>query len=365
MRGMRYSRGRSATVDNAEDKRAGSVASGDAARRQDAEADSTQPDSDRDRPDRDRAAAGRPATDRRLRRLALVRRAGLPIGVHHRAGDPADRVRGGRAAGRRHRVRRPGPGVPHPAGVRPEQRQRSGGALSHRGDVAAAGDRYRRPGGDRPARRHCRADLLGAYSAVPARRRLRHPRPAIRQGPRFLRLRPAVLPAGAQLLVRGAVPGFRRESVGALRLWRHPAVRTHRCAEPLGAHPAGQPGRNAGAAQGGRVLAGPLRAAVPHPRRQAVHRGRLHRYQRRAAGQADPAGDRVDLRGGGVLGDRVAGLAHSGDRSGAAAAVVDDRRCRLAADRRADQRQTQCGAEGTRIHQPKHHRDPASLRPDR
>ena len=98
---------------------------------------------------------------------------------------------------------------------------------------------------------------------------------------------------------------------------------------------------------------------------QAVHRGRLHRYQRGAARQADPAGDRVDLRGRGVLGGCAAGLADSGHRPGAAAAVVDDRRCRLAADRRADQRQTQCRAEGTRIHQPKHHRDPASLRPDR
>ena len=200
--------------------------------------------------DRDRAAAGRSATDRRVRRLALVRRAGLPLGVHHRAGDPAGRVRGDRAAGRRHRVRRPGAGVPHPAGLRPEQRQRSGGALSHRGDVAAAGDRYRYPGGDRPARRHCRADLLGAYPAVPARRRLRRQRSAVRQGPRLLRLRAAVLPAGAQLLLRRAVPGFRREPVGALHLRRHPAVRAHRCAEPLGAHPVGQPGRNAGAAQG-------------------------------------------------------------------------------------------------------------------
>ena len=99
--------------------------------------------------------------------------------------------------------------------------------------------------------------------------------------------------------------------------------------------------------------------------RQAVHRRRIHRYQRGAAGQADPAGDRVDLRGSGVLRGCAAGLADSSHRPGAAAAVVDDRRCGLAADRRAVQRQTQCGAEGTRIHQPKHHRDPAGLRSDR
>jgi len=70
-----------------------------------------------------------------------------------------------------------------------------GGALSHRGDVAAAGDRHRRPGGDWLARRCCRTDLLGAYSAVPARQRFRRSRPAVRQRPRFLRLRAAVLSA--------------------------------------------------------------------------------------------------------------------------------------------------------------------------
>ena len=42
-----------------------------------------------------------------------------------------------------------------------------------------------------------------------------------------------------------------------------------------------------------------------------------------------------------------------------------DRRCGLAADRRAVQRQTQCRAEGKRIHQSQHHRDQAGLRPDR
>ena len=150
--------------------RAGSVASGDAARRQNAEAESTQPDSHRDRVDRDRSAADRSAPDRRVRRLALVRRTGLPVGVHHRPDDAADRVRRDRVAGRRHRVRRPGDGVSNSAGVRPEQRQRPGGALPHRGDVEAAGDRYRCARDDRPARRHCRADLLGSYSTLPARR---------------------------------------------------------------------------------------------------------------------------------------------------------------------------------------------------
>ena len=41
-----------------------------------------------------------------------------------------------------------------------------------------------------------------------------------------------------------------------------------------------------------------------------------------------------------------------------------DRGCRLAVGRRADQRQTQCGAEGKRVHQPKYHGDQAGLRVD-
>ncbi len=112
----------------------------------------------------------------------------------------------------------------------------------------------------------------------------------------------------------------------ALPVRRDPAVRAHRRAEPLGAYPAGLAGRDLGAAQGGRLLVRPLRAAQSHPRRQAVHRRRLHRHQRRAAGQADPAGHRADLRGRGVLGDRAARLADPGDRPGAAAVVVADRR---------------------------------------
>ena len=138
-----------------------------------------------------------------------------------------------------------------------------------------------------------------------------------------------------------------------------------RRAEPLGAHPVGHAGRDPGAAQGRRLLAGPLRAAVAHPRRQAVHRRRLHRHQRGAAREADPAGDRDHLRGRGVLGNRVARLADSGDRPGAAAAVVADRRCRLAAGRRAVQRQAQCRAEGKRVHRTQYPRHEAGLRLDR
>ena len=294
----------------------------------------------------------------------MVRRARLPLGVHHRAGHPDRRVPGGVAADRRHRVRRSGAGLPHAAGVRPDRRpQRSGGALPHRGDDAAAAGRHRRPGVHRLLRRLHRAELLGAHSAVHPWRRLRGHRPAVRQGPRVLRVRPAVLPAGAHVPVRGDVPRVHRQPARPLPVRRHPALRARRCADPVGAHPADHAGRRPDAAEGTRVLVGPLRAAEPHPRWQAVHRRRLHRHQRRVAGQADPDGDRGDLRGGGVLRDCVARLADSSDRCSAAAVVVADRRRRLALGRRADQRQTQCGAKGKRIHQPKYHRDQTGLRP--
>ena len=50
--------------------------------------------------------------------------------------------------------------------------------------------------------------------------------------------------------------------------------------------------------------------------------------------------------------------------SGAVAAELADRRGGLAAGRRADQRQTQCGAEGKRIHQSQYRRDQTGLRAD-
>ena len=59
---------------------------------------------------------------------------------------------------------------------------------------------------------------------------------------------------------------FAGQRVGALHLWRNPAVRPYRRAEPLGPNPAGHRGGAVGAAQGVRVLAGPLRVAVAHPR---------------------------------------------------------------------------------------------------
>ena len=110
-----------------------------------------------------------------------------------------------------------------------------------------------------------RAEPVGARAAVPAWRQLRGHRPAVQQGPRLLRFRPAVLSDGADLPVRGDLPGVHRQPVGPLHFRRYPAVRPNRGTEPLGAHPADIAGRRPGAAQGGRLLAGPLRAAEPHP----------------------------------------------------------------------------------------------------
>ena len=56
-------------------------------------------------------------------------------------------------------------------------------------------------------------------------------------------------------------------AVGPLPVRRHPAVGSHRRAESVCPHPVDQPRRNPGAAQGIRLLAGPLRAAVAHPQR--------------------------------------------------------------------------------------------------
>ena len=100
----------------------------------------------------------------------------------------------------------------------------------------------------------CRADVLGPRPVVHPRRQLRRRRPAVRQGPRLLRVRPAVLPAGAGLPVRGDVPGVHRQPGEPLPLRRYPAGRPHRGAEPLGAHPADLAGGHPDAAQGRRVL---------------------------------------------------------------------------------------------------------------
>ena len=194
-------------------------------------------------------------------------------------------------------------------------------------------------------RRRRRAELLGAHPAVPARRQVRDQ--ATRSSARTsVSTRSNCRSTGwCSATCSSRCSGVRGESGGALHLWRHPAVGPYWCGEPLGAHPAGQPGGRTGAAQSRCLLAGPLRAAVAHPRRQAVHRCRIHRHQRRAAGQADPDGDRADLCGRRVLRDHPAGLADSCHRPGAVAVVVVDRGRRLAVDRRADQRQAQCRAE--------------------
>src|ERR1700751_639387 len=71
---------------------------------------------------------------------------------------------------------------------------------------------------------------------------------------------------GLSYLVVGGVVAFLGDPVAALHLWWHPPLRPYRGAKPLGADPAGHPGRRAGAAQGRGLLAGPGRALVAYPR---------------------------------------------------------------------------------------------------
>ena len=105
--------------------------------------------------------------------------------------------------------------------------------------------------------------------------------------------------------------------------------------------------RDAGAAQGGCLLVRPLRTAQPHPRGPTVHRCRLYRYQRGTTGQADPMAIALICAAAAFSRARAARTCAFRAIGGAAAAELADRRCGLAVGRRADQRQTECGAEGT------------------
>ena len=171
------------------------------------------------------AAADRAAADRRLRGLAVVRRAGVPLGVHHRAGHPDHPVPGGVAADRRDRVRGLRAGLPHPAGVRPHQRaQRSGRALSHRGDVPAAADRHRHPGLHRSPRRYRRAEPVGACSCS-CGGSFGVTDPQFNKDLGFYAFDLPFYRNGADLPVRGDLPGIYRQPAGPLPVRRHPAVR--------------------------------------------------------------------------------------------------------------------------------------------
>ena len=171
-------------------------------------------------------------------------------------------------------------------------------AVSTGGAAAEPSVRRRHSGDVRIACGTDRARELGDRSVVPPWGSVRLGRSAVRARRRLLRVRSAVLPVGAQLAVRRGVPRGHRECRHALLFG---GIRSAEDAEHVfsspGAHPAGFPGGTLRVAQGGRVLARPVRAAVVAAS-QAVHRRRLHRHQRGAARQADPDGHRGHLRGG-------------------------------------------------------------------
>ena len=139
--------------------------------------------------------------------------------------------------------------------------------------------------------------LNGGRSARGSRVRSRH---------RLLRLRSAVLPIILNWLFVAVFLAFFASLVthyifGGLRL-AGPTVLTR----PARIQLAVLAGTFV-AAQGGRVLVRPVLAAVERPQGTHVHRCRLHRHQRGAAGQADPAGDRGHLRGRVLRRDRRCG----------------------------------------------------------
>ena len=188
---------------------------------------------------------------------------------------------------------------------------------------------------------------------------------AVRDGHLVLRLRPAVVPVRAGLRLRH---GGRRPDRG--RGHPLPVRRPAAAAVPRRARDAGGPGAPVGAAgrlrpaQGGRLLAGPLRPG----RRRApdqqdrVHRADLHRRQRRAPGQDDPRDHLADLRRAVLREHRAPHLAAARDRRRAAAAVGAADRWHLPGARPAVPGGADAGREGAALHQAQHRGDPHGVR---
>ena len=226
------------------------------------------------------------------------RRARLPLGVHHRAVHPAGGLPGDRVRVRGHRLCGPGAGLPHPPGVRPDHRpQRPGGPLPVGRHGQAAG---LRPG--HPAIVGVLAGLV-AQSYWPRVQLFLHGGSFGIADPQFgkdLGFYAFQLPFYRLLLSFLFVALFLAFLANLVTHYIFGGIRLSAgvgAGQPRGPHPADLPARRAGVAEGGGVLAGP-RTAQPHPAGQAVHRRRLlHRHQRRAAGQAHPAGHRRHLRG--------------------------------------------------------------------
>ena len=122
------------------------------------------------------------------------------------------------------------------------------------------------------------------------------------------------------------------------------------------------PGRDVRAAQGRRVLPRPATSCCSPQRRHELLRRHLHRPQRGAAGQADPAVHLGDLRGG-VLRQRCSGATCSCRRSRSVLLVLSaiaDRR-RLAGRAAAVRRQAERQRPGVGADRAQHRRDPRGV----
>ncbi|CAA9431832.1 MAG: putative membrane protein, partial [uncultured Pseudonocardia sp.] len=327
-----------------------------------ADAHPPHPDPARRRRGRRAAAARRVPTDQLLHRLAVVRRGRLPRCVHHdpvhadRAvprGRPAHRWPGG--AGDVDRL-------PLAPGVRPAVRPRGPDRpLPHGDHPARAAVRHRHPGGVRPHRGPVGGGRLAGRPAVRELHAVRPDRPRVRPRHQLLRLPAAVLPAGAELAVRRHRDQLRRRADHPLHLRRDPAHRPQRPGVRGRAGPARDPRRRVRAAQGRRLLARPLRAAVL-PAQPAVRRRHVHRPQRGDAGEADPAVHLDHLRRGLLRRRRAAQPAAARDRDRAAGPVQRARRGGVAGGAAAVRRRPQRGAARGAVHRAQHRGHPRRVR---
>ena len=161
-----------------------------------------------------------------------------------------------------------------------------------------------------------------------------------------------------------AIGGARADRLAAhaLRLRRPAAADAGAEAHPGGAGAALGAPRRLRAAQGGRLLAGPVRPGLLRPR-PGVHRRELHRRQRAAGAQDDPGVRRGGLRAGLLRQHRLPQLPAAGRRAGAAAAVQPGDRRGLPGDRAAVRGQAQRRPEGGALHPAGHLLDAGRLRP--
>ena len=134
--------------------------------------------------------------------------------------------------------------------------------VPHRDHLAAAALRDRHPAARRRDRGPRGAGRLADRAAVPALHGLRGHGPRVRHRRQLLRLRAALLPLGAGLAVHRRHDQLHRGAGRALHVRRHPADGSRRAGVGRRARPPGRARRGVRAAQGRRVLPGPLRVAV-------------------------------------------------------------------------------------------------------